>query len=366
MISFGLSEEQELIRDTVREFAKNEMREISRECDERSAVPSEFLQKSWDLGLVNASIPAELGGGGLDRSQITQAIILEELAHGCASLACAAYAPAGFISPLLDFGTDEQKREYLPLFGTSSFHAAALAVAESQFAFDAAQLRTVAEPKGDTFVLSGTKRLVSLADRASHFLVLAREGVSDVQAFIVPRDARGLRVSAEAEKTLGLRSLPTFRLDLERVEIPARNRLGGEAGIDARKLLSSTKLASLAIGLGISRAMLELCIPYAKQRQAFGQAIAQKQTIAFWLADMKIEYDSMRWLTWKAASFLEHGLDASRETTLAQIYGQREQIKIADNGLQVFGGHGFIRDYPVEMWYRNARTITVLETVTSL
>jgi len=370
MISFGPSEEQELIRQTVSEFAQNELREIARECDEKSALPDDFIQKTWELGLVNSAIPAELGGGGLDRSPVTNALVLEELAHGCASLAAAAFAPAGFIHALLDFGTEQQKREYLPLFTGTTFRAASLAVSESRFAFEPANLRTVAEPKGDGFVLSGTKRLVPLGDRASHFLVLARagtrEGLAGVEAFIVPRDARGLKVAAETEKTLGLKSLPLARLDLERVEVPAEQRLGGDAGIDARRLVNAAKVGSLALGLGVSRAMMEFAIPYAKQREAFGQPIAQKQTIAFWLADMKIECNSMRWLIWKAASYLEHGLDASRETALASIYAQREIVKLTDNGLQVFGGHGFIRDYPVEMWYRNARTVTVLDAVTSL
>jgi len=370
MISFGPSEEQELIQQTVNEFAQNEMREISRECDEKSAVPAEFLEKTWELGLVNSQIPVELGGGGMDRSPVTTAIVLEELAAGCASLACAALAPTGFIHPLLDFGTEEQKREYLPLFTGTSFHAAALALAESQFTFDLGALRTVAEPKGDGFVLSGVKRMVPLGDRASHFLVVARaagaEGVAGVEAFIVPRDAKGLAIGTETEKTLGLKALPMSRLELERVEVAAGQRLGGEQGIDGARLFNCARTASLSVGLGLSRAMFETALPYAKEREAFGQPIAQKQTIAFWLADMKIEVNSMRWLIWKAASHLEHALDASKPTALAHIYAKREIMKIADNGLQVFGGHGYIRDYPVEMWYRNARTITVLDTVAAL
>ena len=370
MISFGPTEEQELIQQTVSEFAQNEMREIARECDEQSGLPDDFLEKTWELGLVNSAIPEELGGGGLGRSPVTTALVLEELAWGCASLACAAMAPTGFLHPLLDFGTEEQKQEYLPLFTGTSFHAASLALAENQFSFDLAHLRTVAEPKGDSFVLSGIKRMVPLGDRASHFLVLARstarEGLAGVEAFIVPRDAKGLTIADESEKTLGLRSLPMSRVELERVEVPSAQRLGGEQGCDGVRIFNAARLASLAVGVGISRGMMETCIPYAKERQAFGQAIAQKQTIAFWLADMKIECNSMRWLLWKAASYLEHGLDASKQTALAHVYAQREVMKIADNGLQVFGGHGYIRDYPVEMWYRNARTITVLDTVASL
>lgn len=370
MISFGPSEEQDLIRQTVSEFAQNEMREISREWDEKSSLPNDFLEKTWELGLVNSSIPEDLGGGGLDRSPVTTAIVLEELAVGCASLACAAMAPTSFIHPLLDFGTDAQKKQYLPLFATSSFHAATMALHESQFTFDLGSLRTVAEPKGDNFVLSGVKRMVPLGDRASHFLVVARsatkEGIGGVEAFIVPRDAKGLRIAEEPEKTLGLQALPLSRLDLERVEVSADQRLGGEQGVNGARLFNAARGASLAVGLGLSRAMLEASIPYAKEREAFGQPIAQKQTIAFWLADMRIECNSMRWLIWKAASHLEHGFDSTRETALAHAYTQREVMKIADNGLQVFGGHGYIRDYPVEMWYRNARTITVIDAVASL
>ncbi len=370
MISFSPSEEQELIQQTVSEFAQNEMREISRECDETGSVPREFLEKTWELGLVNSMIPEELDGGGMERSPVTTAIVLEELAFGCASLACAALSPTTFIHPLLDFGTDEQKKEYLPLFTGTSFHAASMALAESHFTFDLGALRTVAEPKGDGYVLSGIKRMVPLGDRASHFLIIARsasnEGIGGVEAFIVPRDAKGLAIADEGEKTLGLRALPLSKLELERVEVAASQRLGGEQGIDAAQLFAAARTASLAVGLGLSRAMLETSIPYAKERYAFGQPIAQKQTIAFWLADMQIEVNSMRWLIWKAASHLEHGLPAAKPMALASSYAQREMIKIADNGLQVFGGHGYIRDYPVEMWYRNARTITVLDTVAAL
>jgi alkylation response protein AidB-like acyl-CoA dehydrogenase len=370
VISFGPTEEQELIRDTVREFAREELRPISRECDEASAVPDEFLQKTWELGLVAGVIPEEYGGGGLERSPLTSALVLEELGHGCASLAAAALAPALFVQPIVDFGTEEQKASTLPLFTTSNFHAGSLALHEPQFNFDAASLQTIAEPKGDSFALTGKKRLVPLGNRASHFLVVARagarDGLDDLEAFIVPRDASGLQIAEDPEKTLGLKSLSMAQLELDQVEVPASARLGGEAGIDGRALLNSCRLGSAALAVGISRAMLETCIEYAKERVAFDQPIAQKQVIAFMLAEMQIEVNSMRWLVWKAASQLEQGTDATRQTTLAQTYVTREAMKISDNGLQIFGGHGFIREYPVEMWYRNARTVTVLEGLAAL
>jgi len=370
MISFGITEEQELIRDTVREFALEEMRKISRECDESSTTPDEFLAKTWELGLVNGAIPEEFGGGGLDRSPVTSALVLEEMGWGCAGLASSALAPALFVNALIDLGTAEQKAEYLPAFAGPEFKAASLAMHENTFTFDATNLQTVAEPKGSGFSISGTKRIVPLGDRAEFFLVVARSGarsgLADLEAFIVPRDAKGLTIAEEPEKLLGLRALPCARLELDGVEVPAAARLGGEAGIDGARLVNLCRVGGAAIALGLARGMYETARDYAKERVAFGQPIGQKQAIAFMLAEMQIEVNSMRWMLWKAASHLEQGLDATRATRLATSYISREAMKIADNGLQIFGGHGFIRDYPVEMWYRNARTVTALEAVASV
>jgi alkylation response protein AidB-like acyl-CoA dehydrogenase len=370
MISFGPTEEQDLIRETVQEFAASEMLDISRDADGAAAIPDGFLEKTWELGLVSGSIPEEYGGGGMERSPVTSVLILEELAHGCASLGAAAMAPGLFVNALLDYGTQEQKNEYLPLFCTTDVAAGSIALQEQTFAFDPAKLTTIAEPKGDGFNITGVKRLVPLGDRASHFLVVARagagEGMDAVDAFIVPRDASGLTIGEEAEKKLGLHALTCSALDLKGVEVPASARLGGDAGIDAQRLVNSCRVASLAIALGLSRAMMEISIPYAKDRIAFGKPIAQKQAIAFKLAEMQIEVNTMRWMIWKAASYLEKGLDATAPTALARAYVNREAMKIADDGVQVFGGHGYIRDYPVEMWYRNARTVTVLDAVASV
>ncbi len=370
MIDFGATEEQELIRETVREFAASELRDAARDADESGRIPDEMLEKSWELGLANLAIPEELGGAGMERSALTSAIVLEELGFGCTAFAAAILAPSLVVQPLLDFGTDAQKSEYLPLFTTSRYHAASLALHEPSFAFELTNLETVAEVKGDGYELSGRKRLVPLGDRASHFLVLARggarEGLDDLGAFIVPRDATGLTIAAERELTMGLRALPFSRLEFNRVAVPREACLGDESGIDGARLVNRCRLASAALAVGLARAVLEFCVPYAKERVAFGQPIAQKQTIAFMLAEMQIEVNSMRWLVWKAASLLEHGLDATRATTLAETYVNRETMKIADNGVQILGGHGYIREYPVEMWYRNARTLTTLQGLAAL
>ena len=369
MISFGLTEEQQLIQETVREFAQTELREIARECDEQSHLPDELLAKTWELGLVAGSIPEQLGGAGIERSPVTSALVLEELASGDAPLAAAVLAPTLFVQPLLDFGTEDQKEELLPLFVGADYHVATLALHEPNFNFDPSNLRTIVEPKGEGFCLTGHKRFVPLGDRASHFLVVARngrEGLAGLEAFIIPRDTAGFKIAPDVEKQLGMQALPCAALELDGVELPREARLGGEGGIDGARLINLCRMGSAALAVGLARAVKDFAIPYAKERVAFGQPIAQKQAIAFKLAEMEIEVSTMRHLVWKAASQLEQGLDATRASTLAQTYVSREAMKIADTGLQIFGGHGFIRDYPVEMWYRNARSLTVLEGLASL
>ena len=359
MISFGMTEEQELVRDTMREFAAELIRPAGRDCDENAAIPDDFLQSIWDLGLTSTQIPAEYGGGGEERSPVTNAIILEELAYGDAAMALAAMAPSQFANAIVDYGTTEQKQKYLPLFCGTQFHTGALAIVEPSPISDPTNPRVVAEAKGDGFVLSGAKSFVVLGDRASHFLVIARNDES-VDAFIVPRDAEGLSIS-EPELNMGLRGLTTVGLELERVEVGAEDRLGGEAGCGVAQIIDNSRTALCAAMLGLSRAVLDYCVPYAKDRVAFDEPISKKQSIAFRLAEMHIDCEAMRNLTWQAASLLEHGDDSARVARMAQVYAAEKTMWIADNGIQILGGHGYIRDHPVEMWFRHARTLGVLE-----
>jgi alkylation response protein AidB-like acyl-CoA dehydrogenase len=365
VISFKPTEEQEVVREAMHEFAEAVLRPQAREADEASRVPDEVLAKCHELGLVSTQLPESVGGGGESRSPITNAMVLEELAWGDAALAIAALAPAAFAFAVADQGTEEQRRVLLPAFCEGAFHAASLALVEPGALFDPALPHTVAEPKGETgFVISGAKSFVPLADRASHFLVVARNN-GGRDAFVVPRSAEGLRVS-EPEKNLGLRALPTATLHLDRVEVPASARLGGDAGCDVQGIVDAARTALAAVQVGLSRAVLDYAVPYARERRAFGQAIGQKQAIAFRLADMQIEVEAQRWLVWKAASQLEQGLATTRAAHHARLYSAEHAMWIADQGVQVLGGHGFIREHPVEMWYRNARTLGVLEGTLSL
>jgi alkylation response protein AidB-like acyl-CoA dehydrogenase len=371
MISFGPTEEQELVRNTLRDFAAQVVRPAARGADEASELPDGFLQQAWELGLVATQLPAAVGGGGEARSPVTNALILEELGCGDVALALAATAAAAFAFAVADHGTPEQQAQLLPKFCGEKFATGAIAWVEPSPVFDPLALATVAEAKGDRFVLSGQKRFVVMGDRAEEILVVARSanaaqpGFEALDAFIVPRGAPGVSIGAR-EKLLGMKALPAVSLSLDRVELPAGARLGGARGADARRLLASGRAATAALLVGLTRAVLEYTVPYAKERHAFGEAIAQKQAIAFQLADMRIEVDAMRWLAWRAASALEQAREATREAAQAFGYAGEQAVKLSDAGVQVLGGHGFIREHPVEMWYRHARTLSVLDTVAAL
>lgn len=371
MISFTPSEEQQVVRDAMKDFAEQVLRPVAREADEESTLPDGVLDQVWELGLTSTQLPEAFGGGGEPRSQTTNAMILEELAAGDPALAIAATHPSVVAFAINDFGTDDQKEAYLPRFCSEKFAPASLALIEPSPVFDALNLQTTAEPKEGGYVLSGSKRFVVLGDRAEQFLVLARNaqsaegGFDALDAFLVPKDASGLTVT-ELEKNLGMKGLPTVGLELDQVEVAQEQRLGGNDGIDARRLLAGTRTANAALLTGLSRAVMEYAIPYAKDRHAFGEAIAQKQAIAFTLSGMQIETNSMRWLTWKAAAQLESLVEPTRAALFAHGYTAEQGMKIADEGLQVLGGHGFIREHPVEMWYRAARTLSVLEGVAAV
>jgi acyl-CoA dehydrogenase len=362
MISFELAEEQVMIREALQAFAAEVLVPGARDIDESGEMPDSVIQQGWDFGLIAASIPERFGGGGA-RSSMTNAVALEALGGGCASQAAAIMAPGQFTSALIDFGTEEQKAEFLPRFTGSTPVAASLALQESQFGFAPEAQRTIATRKGNGWLINGEKRLVPLGDRAEHFLVLAgeadRKGLDAVSAFIVPRDAPGLTVSPEAG-TQGLKPLPKSKISLNDVELPGSARLGGDSGIDAARLISQARTGAAALAVGLSRQATSFAIPYARERVAFGEPIGKKQSIAFMLADMHIECETMRLMVWKAASLLEHNDPAAlKASVLAQDYVRRKAVKIADDALQIFGGHGFIRDLPLEMWLRNARALTL-------
>ena len=361
MISFALTSEQSLILETVRSFAFEVLRPAARAADESESLPESLLAQAWSLGIVAAQLP-EAHGGSAQRSPLTSALVLEALAYGDPALALAIAHVAAFASTIAEQGSEAQREHLLPKFCGNDFTASALAVMEPTALFEPSRIATRARASDAGFALSGTKCCVPLADRASHFLVLARADSGQLQAFIVARDAAGLTITRE--HNLGLRALPTGQLSLSDVEVAKNERLGGAAGeFDATRLLATAHTASAALLLGLGCAVMDYAVAYAKERRAFGSFIAQKQAVAFMLANMRIQTDALRWLTWKAASQLERGASAWRSASAARNYAAEHVMRIADDGLQVLGGHGYIREHPLELWYRSARTLSVLDGV---
>jgi acyl-CoA dehydrogenase len=371
MISFDLSEEQKLSRDTVAAFAIEQMRPDSRDADERCEVPSAVVAKAWELGFVASAIPESYGGFGDSRSALTGAIVLEELGYGDLSIALHVLAPRLFVYPLLDHGTDEQKKRLLPSFTQAEFRTATAAVVEPTMQFDLSALTATATPEKGGFVLRGRKALVPLADASETLLVYARrsdsratanplDGYRAVDAFLVERGAPGLEISPP-EKNMGIKALRTHELTLADVRVRADARLGGDGGIDFATLMNRSRVALGALAVGVARAAYDYARDYAKERKAFGVAIAQKQAIAFMLAEMAIEIDAARLLVWEAAWAIDRGADATREAYLAKHYAANMALKVCDNAVQVLGGHGYIRDHLVELWLRNARGFASFE-----
>jgi alkylation response protein AidB-like acyl-CoA dehydrogenase len=360
VIDFEPTEEQTLIRETVGEFAKSEIRPRARDADEAAKLPPEVLARAHELGLVANGLPEEFGGGGA-RSAVTGALIAEELAWGDLSIALAILAPSLLALPVADFGTDAQKAELLPKLIASASTLGTLALQEPRFDSDPYRPRTQARRTPEGWILDGAKCLVPWPESVRHVLVLASEGES-LAAFLVPSDAAGLR--ATPESNLGIRALPTVELVLEGIAVPAEARLGGATGGHQRSLVARGRVGLAAMAVGVARAAYELARDYAKERHAFGSPIATKQAIAFKLADMAIEIDGARLLVWEAAWRLDAGADATREAALAMQQVRRVALEVTDGAVQVFGGHGYIREYLPEMLLRNARGFACFEALT--
>ncbi|MBI5932478.1 MAG: acyl-CoA dehydrogenase family protein [Chloroflexi bacterium] len=354
MYSFEPNEEQKMLIETVGKYAINDLRPVAREAEEGKSLPPKLVAKGWELGVLQASIPEAYGGFG-DRSAVTGALAGEELAFGNLAGALAVETPNLFALPILLCGSEEQKQEYLPKIVEGNWAPYTSALIEFAFDFDPNALKTTATLKGEEYVITGEKAYVPFAKNAEAMIVYAAlDGVT--QGFIVPKAAPGLTVENEAEKMMGLNALPTFRVRLDGVKVPLANRLGGASGHDFERILASMRVANAAAALGVSRAAFEYARDYAKEREAFGVKIAQKQAIAFMLAEMGTEIEAMRLLTWEAAWKLDAGKDdAFIEAYLASMGAADMAMMVTDRAVQILGGHGYIREHPVEMWMREGR-----------
>jgi alkylation response protein AidB-like acyl-CoA dehydrogenase len=364
MISFELSDEQKLVRETVASFSVDQIEPKMRESDEAGEVSQDIIAKGWELGLLGGSIPEEYEGFGEEISALTGVIAIEELAWGDLSTAMYLMAPTALAISVLDQGTEEQKKELLPAFAGEEYKAASCALVEPYFSFCPSAMKASAIRDGDEYVLNGKKCLVPLAVESESMLIFAATqlgmGFSGVDAFVVPSAGQGVTIS-EREKNMGINALPTYQVELKDRRVPATSRLGGAGGSDFMRLLSRSRLALASLAIGMSRRCLEHSRDYAIQRVAFGEPIGSRQAIAFMIAEMGIEVDAARLLTWEAAWRCDNGIDFEKEAALAKNYAAEMAMMVCDRGVQIMGGHGYINDNPVELWFRNARGFATFE-----
>lgn len=359
MYSFEPNEEQQMLIDAVGKYATNDLRPAAREAEETRELPKKLVSKGWELGLLQASIPEAYGGFG-ERSAVTGVLAVEEMAFGDLAGTLAVMAPSLFATPILLVGSEEQKKEYLPKVIEGAWAPYTAALIEYAFDFDPNALKTTATFKGDEYILNGEKAFVPFAKEAEEMIVYANLD-GKTQGFVVSKAAAGLSVGEEREKLMSLNALPLYRVKLEDVRIPASNRLGGASGHDFEPVLSSMRIASASAAVGVAKASLEYSMNYAKEREAFGMKIAQKQAIAFMLAEMATEIEAMRLLTWEAAWLLDNGKEeAFKQAYLAFTGAADMAMMVTDRGVQILGGHGYIREHPVEMWMRNGRGFAML------
>ena len=358
MYSFEPTEEQQMLVEAVGKFANNDLRPAAHEAEEGGELPKKLINKGWEIGLLQASIPEAYGGFG-ERSAVTAVLAVEEMAYGDLAGTLAVMEPALFAMPILLAGSEEQKQTYLPKVIEGEWRPYTAGLIEYAFDFDPNALKTSAALEGDEYVLNGEKAFVPFAKDAKSILVYANlEG--QTQGFIVDKNAEGLIISDEREKLMSLNALPMYRVHLDNLKVPATNRLGGASGHDFEPILAAMRLATAATAVGVANAAFEYSRDYAKEREVFGLKVAQKQAIAFMLAEMRTEIEASRLLTWEAAWKLDQDkADASTEAYLAATGAADMAIMVTDRAVQILGGHGYIREHPVEMWMRNGRGFTM-------
>lgn len=355
MYSFEPSDEQKMLIDAVQRYASGDLRPAAHEADEQAQLPQALIDKGWELGLLQASIPETYGGFG-DYSALTGVLAAETLAWGDLAGALAVLTPGLFALPLLLAGSEEQKQTYLPDLVAGEWQPFTAALIEPRLDFDASDLAVTAREVGGEYVLNGEKVYVPFAAAAKALIVYARLG-DQTQGFIVPGKAPGLKVG-ERQKLLGIGALPVYKLNLEGVHIPLANRLGGAQGHALAPILDSARVAMAALAIGLSKAALEYSSNYAKEREVFGVKVAQKQAIAFMIAEMATEIEATRLMTWEAAWMLDnHKPEASKQAYLAFCGASDMAMMVTDRAVQILGGHGYIREHPVELWMRNGRGI---------
>ncbi|WP_442790868.1 acyl-CoA dehydrogenase family protein [Nocardia sp. NBC_01327] len=358
------TDEQQMIVETVREFAGEILRPAAYDADNAAKAPRDLLERASELGITLINVPEELEGAASERGAVTNSLVAEALAHGDMGLALPLLAPSGVAVALSQWGTDAQQKTYLAAFAGESVPQASVVISEPQPLFDPFALKTKATRSPSGYRLNGVKSLVPAAGDAELFIVAA-ELDGRPAFFIVESDTQGLIV--EADPSMGLRAAGLGRLILDNVAVSTNAILGdAETAQRSEDYADAVRLARLgwaSLATGTGQAVLDYVIPYVKEREAFGEPIAHRQAVAFMVANMAIELDGLRLVTLRGASRAEQGLSFAREAALARKLATDKGMQIGLDGVQLLGGHGFTKEHPVERWYRDLRAIGIAEGV---
>lgn len=360
---FQLSEDHIAIRTLARDFANDVIFPIAKKYDEEETFPMHLMKKCRECGLVNLGIPEEYGGPGIDK--ISQALILEELAQGCAGITTSLDGNSLSSYPILVGGSEEVKKRFLTRL-THGEEFAAFALTEPEAGSDVANASTTIRRVGDEYILNGDKCFISNASFAHFFVVLAKQpelgDARQFSALIVERESAGVTIGPK-EKKMGLRASDTASVSFSEVRVPVAHRIGneGEGFKIFMKALSYARPMVGAQALGVAQGAYEAALAYSKERKQFGQPISQFQAIQFMLADMAMNIEAARLLVHKAAFLLQEGRPSMKHASFAKCFAADTAMKVTTDAVQVFGGYGYIREYPVEKYMRDAKIMQIYE-----
>jgi acyl-CoA dehydrogenase len=362
-LSFALTDEQRELRSLAREFAEKEIRPKAAEYDEHQTHPVDVIAKAHDLGLMNPHVPQEYGGLGL--SVLEGVLIGEELSWGCAGIAVSIIANSLGAAPVIIAGTEDQKRKWLPPLLESPL-LCSFGLTEPNAGSDVSGIQTTAVRRGDEYVINGSKMFITNAGHASWLVVFAStdktKGHRGLSAFVVPTDAPGVIVEKHLDK-MGQRATDTSAIAFQDVVVPASSLLGeeGQGFKIAMMTLDGTRPGTAAGAVGVAQAAYEYSVEYAKERVQFGQPIAMNQGVNFMVADMATEIEAARLLVWQAAWLIEQGKRATLQSSFAKRFAADMVMKVTTDAVQIFGGYGYIKEYPVEKLMRDAKLFQIYE-----
>ena len=354
-------DDQKMIVATVAEFAEEFLRPVARDADDATAHPPDLMAKAAELGITAIKVPEMFDGIAENRTTVTNALVAEALAYGDMGLALPILAPGGVASAITHFGDADQQATYLSEFAGEHVPQACVAIAEPHALFDPTMLKTTASRTPSGYRIDGVKSLVPAAADAELFIVAAQLNGRPA-LFIVEASSRG--VTVKADRSMGIRAAALGQVSFDQVTVPESARLGDDDAYSQTVALARLGWASLAVGT--SHAVLDYVIPYVKEREAFGEPVARRQAVAFMCADIAIELDGLRLVTWRGASRADQGLTFAREAALARKLAADKGMRIGLDGVQLLGGHGYTKEHPVERWYRDLRAIGVAEGVVVL